>query len=396
MALVDLWKSDRDQISGKRIDQLIAFAGEGRLRDKNGTSRELRELLAAVPSDLLGVWIEECLQNRFNEFGFVLQDIVNEIGRRLNFRVTHGVYRGNSSEGFDGFWLTLAGRGILVESKSTTAYSINLTHIAEYRSQLAPTVGLPADRISILIVVGTEDTLELEAQVRGSRFAWDVRLLGMRSLFRLLKLREALDDPEVERQIQDILVPQEFTRLDRIVDLVFATAEDAQSEESEDVDEVEDVQSDDNQTPSEGRLSPASFHSQILPQLESHFGSPLVKRSRIQWGSPDDRVLVSCQVSKYFVRGAAKYWFGLKRSTKEALEAHSNAYCAFGLGSPDKVVVIPFTLVQKYLPTMFTSPDEEGGIRHWHVRFSERESRVSLLSNRDREPVDVTEWLLRK
>ena len=47
--------------------------------------------------------------------------------------------------------------------------------------------------ISILVVVGAEDISEFEAQVRGSRFAWDIRLLGVKSLFRLLKLKEALD-----------------------------------------------------------------------------------------------------------------------------------------------------------------------------------------------------------
>ena len=394
MSLVDLWNSDRDQVSGKRIDQLIAFAGEGRLRDGNRTSRELRDLLAAVPSEMIGKWIDECLQNRFNEFGFVLQDIVNEIGRRLNFRTTHGVYRGHTNEGFDGFWLTASGRGILVESKSTTAYSINLTHIAEYRNQVAPSVGLPADRISILIVIGVEDTEELEAQVRGSRFAWDIRLLGMRSLFRLLKLREALDDPDVERQIQEILVPQEFTRLDRIVDLVFATAEDAQADETEDAEVAVDVENTEDAARVRGAITPSSFHSLILPKLERTFETPLVKRSRILWGSPDDRLLISCQVSKYFIGRAAHFWFGLKRSTKEALEAHPNAFCSFGLGSPDKVVVVPFSFIKQFLPTMFTSPELDGRVLHWHVRFAEHGNRVAMLSNRDREPVDVTDQML--
>ena len=45
MALLDLWNADRQQITGKRIDQLIAFAGEGRLRDGNTTSEEFRTLL---------------------------------------------------------------------------------------------------------------------------------------------------------------------------------------------------------------------------------------------------------------------------------------------------------------------------------------------------------------
>jgi hypothetical protein len=151
--------------------------------------------------------------------------------------------------------------------------------------------------ISILIVVGGEDTSEFEAQVRGSRFAWDIRLLGVKSLFRLLKLKEALDDPKVERQIQEILFPQEFTRLDRIIDLVFATAEDAQNVETVEVEEEIDAEESSPVAPR------SNFHSAILPRLEKHFAVPLVKRSRSQWPSPDDSLLLTCQVSKKFDKG---------------------------------------------------------------------------------------------
>src|SRR5437868_13930542 len=105
MALLELWQSDRSQITNKRIDQLIAFAGAGKLADGNQTSNEFRGLLAVVPSNQLSVWIEQSLTDRFDDFGFVLQDIVNEIGKRLNFSVVHGLYRGQQGKsGHDGLW----------------------------------------------------------------------------------------------------------------------------------------------------------------------------------------------------------------------------------------------------------------------------------------------------
>ena len=118
MTLVDLWNADREQIANKRIDQLIAFAGEGRLRDGNSTTDEFRALLKVISSDFIGQWLDECLETRFTDFGFVLQDTVNEVGRRLGFDVTHGVYRSHSNEGYDGLWRAPDGRAILVESKS--------------------------------------------------------------------------------------------------------------------------------------------------------------------------------------------------------------------------------------------------------------------------------------
>lgn len=386
MALTDLWNSDRIQITDKRVDQLIAFAGEGRLRDGNDTSQELRDLMMVIPSDLIAAWITQCLENRFTDFGFVVQDIVNEIGRRLNFEVTHGVYRGHSNEGYDGLWQIPSGGAILVESKSSTAYSINLTRIADYRKQVAPNLELTPEDISILLVIGSEDTDELEAQVRGSRFAWDIRLLGVHSLFRLLQLKESLDDPQVEQQIRDILVPQEFTRLDGIVDLVFATAEDAQAISEEEAEESTDE-------PSSAKPR-ASFYAEIITNLERHLGKSLVKRSRVQWGSPDASVLLSCQVSKEYQRGNADFWFGLKRTTKESLEAHTDPMCVFGLGSPDRVVVLPFSFLAPHLDGFFTSPDNDGGILHWHVRFVRDNDRIQLMANRDQDRIDVTEHVL--
>ncbi|WP_145299535.1 hypothetical protein [Planctopirus ephydatiae] len=276
----------------------------------------------------------------------------------------------------------------MAESKSSTSYSIALNRISEYRKQVAPQLGLRPEDISILIVVGTEDTSEFEAQVRGSRFAWDIRILGVQALYRLLKLKEALDDPKVERQIQEILFPQEFTRLDRIIDLVFATAEDAQDFESTE----EEVEVDDS-APEKPR---ANFHAAILPRLEKHFGQPLVKRSRSQWATPDDASLVSCQVSKHFDKGNADFWFGLKRTSRETLQKHKNAFCAFGLGSPDRVVVLPMSFLAPHVDSFFTSPDKEGGILHWHVRFVNTNTGVAMLVDRDRKQLDVTKYLLKE
>jgi hypothetical protein len=381
--------SDRSQITSKRIDQLIAFAGEGRLRDGSATANEFRALLKVRSSEVVGTWIDECLDIRFTDFGFALQDLVNEIGTRLGLDVKHGIYRGHSNEGYDGLWQLGESRAILVEAKSTTAYSINLNRISEYRKQVAPNLDVRPEGISILIVVGNEDTSEFEAQVRGSRFAWDIRLIGVSSLFRLLQLKETLDDPTVERQIQEILFPQELTRLDKIIELVFATAEDASG--SEDAQEVGDEDEAEEVTPSRPR---ANFHAAVLPRLETHFAKPLVRRSRVQWATPDDEVLLSCQVSKQFTKGNMDYWFGLKRTTRESLQKHKNPFLAFGLGSPKRVVFLPHVFLDQYLPGFFTSPDSKGEILHWHVRFKNTGSGVALLVNRDRNPVDVTEYLL--
>jgi hypothetical protein len=103
MALVDLWVHSQPQLTGKHIQQIIAFAGDGKLRDGNAASTELRQYLSIVPSSILQQYASDCLETSFTDSGLALQEIVNQIGHRLGFSVEHGRYRGiHGAIGFDG------------------------------------------------------------------------------------------------------------------------------------------------------------------------------------------------------------------------------------------------------------------------------------------------------
>jgi hypothetical protein len=184
-----------------------------------------------VPSHFLDRYVDECLKDRFDESGLALQDIINEVGRRLDFDVTFGRYRGTQGQiGFDGLWAITDGKVIVVEVKTTDTYRIDLNTIAGYRRALVQAGRMTEEKSSILIVVGRNDTGDLEAQVRGSRYAWDIRLISAEALLRLLHIKETVDDPLTVRRIRDVLTPQEYTRVDGIIDLIFTTAEDVRQE----------------------------------------------------------------------------------------------------------------------------------------------------------------------
>src|SRR5438094_7021474 len=114
MGLLELWNENRQQLDDKRLHQLIAFAGDGRLVDGGTTTTERRQLLAAAPSERLARWKVEAIEDRYEGFGFVLQDLVNEVGRRLGFNVEFGRYRGRSGEDSpDGIWTAKDGHILL-------------------------------------------------------------------------------------------------------------------------------------------------------------------------------------------------------------------------------------------------------------------------------------------
>ena len=188
MALTDL---PPEQLETKQVHQIIGFAGSGKLTDGSACSGEFRAFLAQVPSAKLAEYASQCLSQSFTDSGLALQDAVNEVGARLGAEVTPGLYHGNRRQvGHDGVWAFPSGHAIVVEVKTTDAYRIDLDTIARYRKSLVESGDIQETASSMLLVVGRQDTGDLEAQIRGSRHAWDIRIISVDALLRLLTIKE--------------------------------------------------------------------------------------------------------------------------------------------------------------------------------------------------------------
>lgn len=98
MSLIDLWRDNRQQLEDKHVQQIIAFAGDGRLKDGSNAAMEFREFLSHVPSNLLERYVDECITSSFSDSGLALQDVVNEVGSRLGLSVTSGRYLGTTGK----------------------------------------------------------------------------------------------------------------------------------------------------------------------------------------------------------------------------------------------------------------------------------------------------------
>ena len=195
MSLTDLWEKSKTEVQAKNVQQIIAFAGDGNLTDGSVTSDEFRAFLKGISTELIQKYADQCLSDSFSGSGFVLQDIVNQVGHRLGFKVEYGRYRGVSNAiGFDGLWTLPNGHTIVIEVKTTDAYRIDLNKLAEYRKKLIKNETVTEKESSVLIVVGRKDTGDLEAQIRGSRHAWDMRLISIDALLRLMLLKQQVED----------------------------------------------------------------------------------------------------------------------------------------------------------------------------------------------------------
>jgi hypothetical protein len=101
--LIDLAKSNPSAVEQYTIQQIVAVCGDGNLRDNSACSQQLREYLTLQTSERLDGYAGYCLDHTFPKSGSVLQDVINEIGRKLGYTVTNGRYQGVVNQiGFDG------------------------------------------------------------------------------------------------------------------------------------------------------------------------------------------------------------------------------------------------------------------------------------------------------
>ena len=121
MPLLEIWKATRESVVKMNLEAIVRISGDGQLKDGSEASREFRQFLTEVESEKLSEYANYCLTNAFTGSGQVLQDIINEVGRRLGFAAENGRYQGVRNDiGYDGIW-TCGEECLVIEVKNTDA-----------------------------------------------------------------------------------------------------------------------------------------------------------------------------------------------------------------------------------------------------------------------------------
>lgn len=379
------------------IRQIVAIAGDGRLKDNSPCATELRAYLRETGSDKLADYARECLEEAFDDSGLVLQDVVNEMGRRLEFLVEDGRYRsgGRTEVAFDGVWRVGTDQAIIVEVKTTDSYNVRLDAVADYRKSLIATDRVPSTA-STLFVVGRKDTGALEAQIRGSPHAWDMRVVGVDSLIKLVQIKEKSTANRTTKQIRELLRPFEYTRVDRIVDVVFETASDVE-QASESV-SIELVGPDDETERGASYVftSPQELNAmreRIVAALGKRFGSSLVRRRQALYETADTKRRASISISKKYNREYQPYWYAFHPSWEEFLDGGVEAVHVLGCMDLDQAFVIPLNILKDFLPKL--NQTVRDGKAYWHVVITTIEGgALALYSSRTGERVPLAPFAI--
>ncbi|MFC2135317.1 hypothetical protein ACFLTH_11950 [Bacteroidota bacterium] len=398
MSLIKLWKSNSEAIEDYSIEQIVSMSGDGKLKDNNDCSKELRDYLSQIPSTKLSEYIEYCLSSAFPKSGFVLQDLVNELGRRLDYKVTNGLYKGVQNKvGYDGIWSAPESNFILIEVKTTDAYRLSLDNLVNYKKSLQNTSTV-TDNTSILIVVGREDTGELEAQVRGSRHAWDIRLISADALMRLIALKESSEEVETAQKIRSILVPLEYTKLDEMVDVMFTTAKDVESYTEG---HLVEVSADENENSErQWQFTPAKLLSSKRDQIVSKFSKKtdvnFIKKSRALYWSSDNKIRIATTISKRYASTSEKsYWYAYHPIWDDFLKGGTSSHFILGCMDLDIAFSIPFDIIHSNLDNLNTTTRQGNKRMYWHIKIRIEEGSYFLLLPKASTTLNLNEYLFK-
>ncbi len=394
MPLLEIWNATRDSVLKMNLEAIVRIAGDGQLKDGSETSIEFRQFLTEVESEKLAEYATYCIENSFTSSGQVLQDVINEIGRRLGFKAENGRYQGVKNDiGYDGIWSSNGGY-LVVEVKTTDAYTIKLDVIARYRDRLVEEQRVPKET-PILLVIGRNDTESLEAQVRGSKHAWSMRIIGIDALIKLMEVNLSTLSNEVTEKIHTILRPFEYTRIDKIVDVVFTTAEDKENE----IEELEEV----NVEESTGEVSSqVRAPKEILMQkkvdcirrVSEKYQRPIQKKKHSMYADASDDIRVIASISKRYEKSETFYWYAYHdEPQRKFLAGAKTGLMIFGLTDQDVAFALPYELLESNWGNLYETTKKNGQV-YKHIYIYLTNGKFYLRVREKGTEIDLTDYQL--
>ena len=137
----------------------------------------------------------------------------------------------------------------------------------------------------------------------------------------------------------------------------------------------------------------SSFHLECVSRVSASLREKYLKQGNTTFATTESNHRLVCAVSKQYIRSSqALYWYAFHLAQREFLVGAQKAYVAYGCGSAQKVVLIPFDTFSPWVDEMNTST--KGDRLYWHVHIYEVGSRL-LLALTGGKKIDITDYLLK-
>ncbi|MFC1874670.1 EVE domain-containing protein [Chloroflexota bacterium] len=236
------------------LTQILSLVGK--LDDTPGddTARErFRQYLKENVKNAVNIrdYVQECISISGDQYNRALQDLINYLGHFLGFDVSFGRYSGIRGElGYDGLWISPSGFNIVVEVKTTEAYSIKTSTLIGYINGLIDERKITdKNQVLGLYVIGRydSDVNQINNAILAQRRTDELRTISADSLLSLAELRDEYDITHDD--VLSILKPS-GPSIDKYIDLMTRMVAQRQSEEltKEAIPEVREMETDETNT----------------------------------------------------------------------------------------------------------------------------------------------------
>lgn len=210
----------------------------------------------------------------------------------------------------------------------------------------------------------------MEAQVRGSRYAWEMRLISIERLIKLVQIKEKSDGPSTLNQIRQLLQPFEYTKIDKIIDVIFTTTVNVESQQEIEQETPAPIGKDEEER--EGgkqvRTDPELLNAKRQQAVDAFAllkGKELVKRSQTLFWSPDKELRVCCAVSKRYDSDYQPYWYAYHPKWDEFLAEGKESYFIISCMDRDEAFAVPYSWIENNKKNM--NMTDRGDRSCWHV-----------------------------
>ena len=215
--------------------------------------------------------------------------------------------------------------------------------------------------------------------MRGSRYAWEMRLISVERLIKLVLIKEKSDDPATIHQIRQLLQPFEYTKIDKIIDVIFTTAVDVENQQGNEHevpgDEVEPEGG--KQVKTDPELLNAK-RQQAVDGFAAFKGKELVKRSRTLFWSPDKELRVCCAVSKRYEGDYQPYWYAFHPKWDDFLAEAKDGYFILSCMDRDEAFAVPYSWIVANKKNL--NMTDRGERSYWHVPVTKLDNGVLAIN----------------
>lgn len=221
-----------------------------------------------------------------------------------------------------------------------------------------------------MIVIGRDETESLEAQVRGSRHAWAIRIIGIEALIKLMEVNLSTSSKEVTEKIHAILRPIEYTRIDKIVDVIFTASEDKDL----DIDGVGEPIDYQDRAGQKLYATPQSTPKEIIEKKKQNaievlglkLDKVLVKKKYSLYSDLNGGVHAAVAISKRYERSEVFYWYAYHEVQRQFLGESSTGFMVFGMSDLNVVFALPYLKLEE-LRDKLNSTIREDGREYKHI-----------------------------